>query len=83
MCDRDTHTEYGDHISLIYENRLKQGAGRVPRRGLCEEFAIQLSLTKQLMVRQRNNSSSPPLMLLPQHVSVIRPSSGGNLSLKM
>jgi hypothetical protein len=34
-------------------------------------------LIKQLMVRQRNNSSSPHLMLLPQHVSVIRPSSGG------
>jgi hypothetical protein len=26
------------------------------------------------MVRQRNNSSSPLLMLLPQHVSAIRPS---------
>jgi hypothetical protein len=32
---------------------------------------------KQLMVRQRNNSSPPPLVFLPQHVSVIRPSSGG------
>jgi hypothetical protein len=34
-------------------------------------------LIKQLMVRQRKNSSSPPPMLLPQHVSVIRPSSRG------
>jgi hypothetical protein len=31
------------------------------------------------MVRQRNISSSPLLMVLPQHVSVIRPSSGGIL----
>jgi hypothetical protein len=33
-------------------------------------------LTKQLWVCQRNNSSSPLLMLLP-HVSIIRSSSGG------
>jgi hypothetical protein len=48
------------------------------------EFGVHMNpvrlikmLIKQLMVRQRNNSSSPPLMLLPQHVSVIRPSSVG------
>jgi hypothetical protein len=35
-------------------------------------------LIKQLMARQRNNSSSPPsLMLLSQHVSAIQPSSRG------
>jgi hypothetical protein len=38
-------------------------------------FNILRELTKQLWVRQRNNSSSPLPMLLPQHVSVIRPSS--------
>jgi hypothetical protein len=34
-------------------------------------------LIKQLMAHQRNNSSSAPPMLLPQHVSVVRPSSSG------
>jgi hypothetical protein len=29
------------------------------------------------MIRQRNNPSSTPLLLLLQHVSVIRPSSSG------
>jgi hypothetical protein len=33
-------------------------------------------LTKQLWIRQCNNSSPPLLMLMLQHVSVIRPSSG-------
>jgi hypothetical protein len=52
----------------------------------CRPVAGQRPRNKQLykinraiMLRQRNNSSSPPLMLLPQHVSVIRPSSGGIL----
>jgi hypothetical protein len=42
-------------------------------------FTVRLFriLIKQLWVRQRNNSSSPLPMLLPQHVSVIRPSSSG------
>jgi hypothetical protein len=37
------------------------------------DYVLILRFIKQLMVRERNNSSSPPLMLLPQHVSVIRP----------
>jgi hypothetical protein len=32
---------------------------------------------KQVMVLRRNISSSPPPTSLPQHVLVIRPSSGG------
>jgi ABC-type transporter Mla maintaining outer membrane lipid asymmetry ATPase subunit MlaF len=40
-------------------------------------FKINYNFIKQLMVNQHNNSSSHPLVLLPQHVSVIRPSSGG------
>jgi hypothetical protein len=43
---------------------------------LKEQLGLQ-KLIQQSMVRQRNNSSSRPLILLPQHVSVIRPSSGG------
>jgi hypothetical protein len=40
------------------------------------KFIGTLSVNKAISVLQRN-SSPPPPMLLPQHVSVTRPSSGG------
>jgi hypothetical protein len=52
----------------------------IPRADLLSTVMVMVKLValfiviKQLMVRQRKNYSPPLLMLLPQNVSVIRPS---------
>jgi hypothetical protein len=72
--DESTVSTLKESLSNIAVRNLCAASTATPSVGIRKQESLFI---KQLMVRERNNYSSPPPMLLAQHVSAIRPSSGG------